>query len=64
MADIFCGNCQTTTTIVDGYYCHCCDQMLCIYCGCTDEEPCEEICWWTSDGVCSNCYDGLAEGNF
>lgn len=48
---IFCRNCQKAVGIVDQHYCANCGEMVCLYCGCTDSEPCE----WTRDGVCSNC---------
>ena len=35
--------------------------MMCAFCGCTDSEPCLEVCAWARDGVCSNCTEEINE---
>lgn len=52
---IFCQNCQRICRVIGDFECENCGEMVCLYCGCTDSEPCAEVCEWARDGVCSNC---------
>lgn len=53
---IFCQNCQEERFIVDNH-CTNCHEQICLRCGCTDSEPCQEVCEWAAPGRCSNCVD-------
>ncbi len=46
------------TTPQGAIYCRRCTEhgiRFCHRCGCTDEEGCEEGCYWVGDDLCSEC---------
>lgn len=57
---VFCQNCQEDTQIVDAR-CATCGENICRKCGCTDSEPCADVCEWIEDDLCSNCVSGQQE---
>lgn len=54
---LFCQNCQDETKIVNAR-CERCGENICRECGCTDSEPCAEVCEWIEDDLCSSCVEG------
>lgn len=55
---ITCQNCRKIVAIVDGR-CSNCGEEVCLVCGCTDSEPCADVCWWVVPNICSTCCDQL-----
>lgn len=38
--------------------------QYCRVCGCTEEDPCDEGCWWIEPDLCSACGAKLEDENF
>jgi hypothetical protein len=48
-----CGTEQTTDQVVGNNGCIECNEPLCLFCGCTEFNPCPEGCSWVLPFICS-----------
>lgn len=49
-----CRNCNRIVAVEDNR-CLDCGEMICVFCGCTENAACEGGCYWVRPGVCSEC---------